>query len=127
MPRPCWSLPGDLGRAGRDTAYSAGASGPHCTSAGNNAASVRCRAHAGQSDRDQASHGGLGRQGSCCRQGAEATFGSMAHTAADPEAELSSVRDFSPVLHSVLALVVLLPAMVLAVYKPRGVTPFGQR
>ncbi|MEU2267072.1 hypothetical protein ABZ568_11700 [Streptomyces olindensis] len=55
------------------------------------------------------------------------TFRSMAHRAADPEAELSSVRDFSPVLHSVLALVVLLLAMVLAVYKPRGVTPFGQR
>ncbi|MFF8395496.1 hypothetical protein [Streptomyces sp. NPDC016172] len=55
------------------------------------------------------------------------TFRFMAHTAANPEAELSSVRDFSPVLHSVLALVVLLLAMVLAVYKPRGVTPFGQR
>ncbi|MDO0930697.1 hypothetical protein QQY66_02990 [Streptomyces sp. DG2A-72] len=55
------------------------------------------------------------------------TFRSMAHMAADPEVGLSSVRDFSPVLHSVLALVVLLLAMVLAVYKPRGVTPFGQR
>ncbi|MFI9824162.1 hypothetical protein ACIHFC_27440 [Streptomyces sp. NPDC052013] len=55
------------------------------------------------------------------------TFRSMAHTAADPEAELSSVRNFSPVLHSVLALVVLLLAMILAVYKPRGVTPYGQR
>lgn len=55
------------------------------------------------------------------------TFRSMAHMAADPDAELSSVRNFSPVLHSVLALVVLLLAMVLAVYKPRGVTPFGQR
>lgn len=54
------------------------------------------------------------------------TFRSMAHLAADPEAELPSVRTFSPVLHSVLALVVLLLAMVLAVYKPRGVTPFGQ-
>ncbi|MGI5379954.1 hypothetical protein ACQEV2_38035 [Streptomyces sp. CA-251387] len=54
------------------------------------------------------------------------TFRSMAHLAADPEAELSSVRNFSPVLHSVLTLGVLLLAMVLAVYKPRGVTPFGQ-
>ncbi|MFE6095979.1 hypothetical protein ACFQ7M_28945 [Streptomyces massasporeus] len=55
------------------------------------------------------------------------TFKSMAERAADPGAELSSVRDFSPVLHSVLALVVLLLAMVLAVYKPRGVTPYGLR
>ncbi|MEV1079171.1 hypothetical protein AB0I98_13110 [Streptomyces sp. NPDC050211] len=55
------------------------------------------------------------------------TFRSMAHMAADPEAELSSVRNFSPALHSVLALVVLLLATILAVYKPRGVTPLGQR
>lgn len=55
------------------------------------------------------------------------TFGAMAHRAADPDAELSSVRSSSPVLHSVLALVVLLLAMVLAVYKPRGVTPLGRR
>ncbi len=55
------------------------------------------------------------------------TFRSMAHLAADPAAELSSVRNFSPVLHSVLALAVLLLAMILAVYKPRGVTPYGQR
>lgn len=55
------------------------------------------------------------------------TFKSMALMAADPEAGLSSVRNLSPVLHSVLALVVLLLAMVLAVYKPRGVTPLGQR
>ncbi|MFI7016124.1 hypothetical protein [Streptomyces sp. NPDC050164] len=55
------------------------------------------------------------------------TFRSMAHRAADPGAELASVRNFSPVLHSLLALAVLLAAMVLAVYKPRGVTPYGQR
>ncbi|MDN0199959.1 hypothetical protein [Streptomyces sp. S.PNR 29] len=55
------------------------------------------------------------------------TFRSMAHMAGDPETELSSVRNFSPVLHSVLALVVLLLAMILAVYKPRGVTPYGRR
>jgi uncharacterized membrane protein len=55
------------------------------------------------------------------------TFRSMARMAADPEAELSSVRNFSPVLHSVLALLVLLLAMILAVCKPRGVTPYGQR
>ncbi|MFE9031066.1 hypothetical protein ACFYOA_33210 [Streptomyces iakyrus] len=55
------------------------------------------------------------------------TFTAMADRAADPGAELSSVRDFSPVLHSVLALAVLLLAMVLAVYKPRGVTPYGLR
>jgi hypothetical protein len=55
------------------------------------------------------------------------TFRSMAYMAADPQAGLSAVRNVSPVPHSVLALVVLLLAMVLAVYKPRGVTPFGQR
>lgn len=55
------------------------------------------------------------------------TFRAMADLAADPEAELSSVRNFSPVLHSTLALVALLLAMVLAVFKPRGITPFVQR
>lgn len=55
------------------------------------------------------------------------TFRSMAALAADQDTELSAVRSFSPVLHSALALAMLLLAMVLAVYKPRGVTPFGQR
>jgi hypothetical protein len=33
----------------------------------------------------------------------------------------------SPVLHAALALLLLLVATVLAVYKPRGMTPYGQR
>ena len=56
-----------------------------------------------------------------------ATFRYMAGVAADPNADLSAVRNFSPVLHSILALFVLLVATVLAIYKPRGVTPYGWR
>jgi hypothetical protein len=55
------------------------------------------------------------------------TFRYMAGVAADPGAELDAVRNSSPRLHAVLALLVLLVATVLAVYKPRGVTPYGQR
>jgi hypothetical protein len=55
------------------------------------------------------------------------TFEVMADVAADPRAELESVRNVSPLLHAALALVGLLVATVLAVYKPRGITPFGRR
>jgi hypothetical protein len=55
------------------------------------------------------------------------TFSSMARAAADPSADLDVVRNVSPVLHAVLALVLLLVATVLAVYKPRGLTPYGRR
>jgi hypothetical protein len=55
------------------------------------------------------------------------TFASMARVAADPTAELSVVRNASPGLHAALALLVLLVATVLAVHKPRGLTPYGQR
>lgn len=55
------------------------------------------------------------------------TFRFMAGVAADPNADLSVVRNSSPVLHSLLALFVLLVATVLAIYKPRGVTPYGWR
>jgi hypothetical protein len=55
------------------------------------------------------------------------TFRYMAAVAADPSAALGVVRNASPTLHAVLALVVLLVATVLAVYKPRGVTPYGLR
>ncbi len=41
--------------------------------------------------------------------------------------DLSGLRDPSPVLHAVLALLLLLVATVLAVYKPRGMTRYGQR
>jgi uncharacterized membrane protein len=55
------------------------------------------------------------------------TFRVMADVAATPNADVSAVRNVSPVLHSILALVVLLVATVLAIYKPRGVTPYGWR
>jgi len=37
------------------------------------------------------------------------------------------VRTASPVLHAAAALLLLLVATVLAVYKPRGMTRYGQR
>lgn len=55
------------------------------------------------------------------------TFRFMAAVAADPNTDVSRVRNASPVLHSILALFVLLVATVLAIYKPRGVTPYGWR
>jgi hypothetical protein len=56
-----------------------------------------------------------------------ATFRSMADVAADPRVDLGEVRNPSPALHAALALVLLLVATTLAVYKPRGVTPYGRR
>jgi hypothetical protein len=41
--------------------------------------------------------------------------------------DLGSVRDPSPVLHSSAALLLLLVALVLGVYKPRGMTRYGWR
>lgn len=55
------------------------------------------------------------------------TFNVMAGVAADPGADLASVRSVSPALHAVLALLALLVAVVLAVYKPRGMTRYGWR
>lgn len=55
------------------------------------------------------------------------TFAYMAGVAADPAAPLDRVRSASPVLHASLALLVLLVATVLAIYKPRGLTPYGWR
>jgi hypothetical protein len=51
----------------------------------------------------------------------------MAGVAADPSADLAVVRNASPLLHAALALLVLLAATVLAVYKPQGLTPYGWR
>ena len=56
-----------------------------------------------------------------------ATFKGMAALAANPGADLSSVRNVSPALHAVLATLLLITATVLAVYKPQGVTPYGRR
>ena len=55
------------------------------------------------------------------------TFRFMAGVAADPSADLGAVRNVSPALHAGAALLLLLTATVLSVYKPRGVTPYGQR
>src|SRR5262245_51730877 len=53
------------------------------------------------------------------------TFRQMAGIAADPVAELGLVRNPSPLLHAILALVLLMAATVLAIYKPFGLTPYG--
>ena len=55
------------------------------------------------------------------------TFHFTASVAADRTVELESVRNGSPVLHAALALLLLLAATTLAVYKPRGMTPWGRR
>jgi hypothetical protein len=55
------------------------------------------------------------------------TFRQMAGVAADPIVELGLVRNPSPLVHAVLAAVLLLLAIVLGVYKPFGVTPYGSR
>jgi hypothetical protein len=52
------------------------------------------------------------------------TVDRFAGIAADPGADLGPLRSPTFLLHSGGALVVLAVAMVLAVYKPRGVTPF---
>lgn len=55
------------------------------------------------------------------------TFRQMAGVAADPVVELGLVRNPSPVVHAVLALILLLIATWLAVYKPFGLTPYAIR
>jgi hypothetical protein len=53
----------------------------------------------------------------------------LAGLAADPAFQAGSLGDMrrSPLIHSVLALLLLLAATVLAVYKPRGLTAYGHR
>ena len=53
------------------------------------------------------------------------TFRVMAGMAADPEVDLAAVRNASPLVHSILALILLLIATVLGVYKPFGMTAYG--
>ena len=55
------------------------------------------------------------------------TFRQMAGVAADPVLQLGLVRNPSPVVHAALALILLLTATWLAVYKPFGVTPYAGR
>ncbi|MCA1584917.1 MAG: DUF2269 domain-containing protein [Acidobacteria bacterium] len=56
-----------------------------------------------------------------------ATFRQMARAAADPVVELGLVQNPSPLVHAILALILLIAATVLAVYKPFGLTPYGAR
>jgi hypothetical protein len=55
------------------------------------------------------------------------TFRRMAGVAADPVVDLAAVQNVSPVVHAILALVLLLAATVLGVYKPFGMTAHGRR
>jgi hypothetical protein len=58
------------------------------------------------------------------------TLGSLAEVAAETTSasdDLGMLRSPSPVLHAAVALLLLLVATTLAVYKPRGLTPYGQR
>lgn len=55
------------------------------------------------------------------------TFRQMAGVAADPIVELGLVRNPSPVVHAILAVILLTVATVLGVYKPLGMTPYGRR
>jgi hypothetical protein len=54
------------------------------------------------------------------------TFRQMAGVAADPVVELGLVRNPSPLVHSILALILLIAATVLGIYKPFGMTPYGR-
>jgi hypothetical protein len=55
------------------------------------------------------------------------TFDLMASVASDPAADLGDVRNASPALHAGAALLLLIVATALAVYKPRGMTRYGWR
>jgi hypothetical protein len=55
------------------------------------------------------------------------TFRRMGGVAGDPSAALRAVRNPSPIVHAALALLLLLVATVLAVYKPRAMTRYGWR
>lgn len=55
------------------------------------------------------------------------TLGVLADLAAEPSVDLSPLRTPSPVLHGAAALLLLLVATALSVYKPRGMTAHAQR
>ncbi|MEP6813889.1 MAG: DUF2269 domain-containing protein [Actinomycetota bacterium] len=55
------------------------------------------------------------------------TFRLLGDVAADQSSDLGTVRNASPLLHAVGALVLLLAATAFAIYKPRGVTPYGRK
>lgn len=55
------------------------------------------------------------------------TFRQMAGIAADPVTDLAAVRNASPIVHAVLALILLMVATVLGIYKPLGMTVYGRQ
>jgi hypothetical protein len=55
------------------------------------------------------------------------TFRQMAGVAADPVLNLAAVRNASPIVHAILALILLLAATVMGIYKPFGLTAYGKR
>ena len=55
------------------------------------------------------------------------TFREMGGVAADSGADLALVRNLSPTVHAILALLLLLIATGLAIYKPFGMTAYGLR
>ncbi len=55
------------------------------------------------------------------------SFRQMAGVAADPMVDLPFVRNASPMIHALLALILLFVATVLGVYKPLGMTAYGRR
>jgi hypothetical protein len=54
-------------------------------------------------------------------------LGDVAAAAAMSSGGLRGLRDPSPALHAAAALLLLVVATTLAVYKPRGITRYGQR
>jgi hypothetical protein len=55
------------------------------------------------------------------------TFRQMAGVATDPVVNLEVVRNASPIVHSILAIILLIAATVLGVYKPFGMIDYGRR
>jgi hypothetical protein len=55
------------------------------------------------------------------------TFRQMAALATDSAVDVAVVRNASPMVHAILALILLLTATVLGVYKPFGLTAYGKR
>lgn len=54
-------------------------------------------------------------------------LGDIAATTAPPSDDLRQLETPSPLIHAGAALLLLLVATTLSVYKPRGMTPYGQR
>jgi hypothetical protein len=54
-------------------------------------------------------------------------FADVAAEMTSSSGDMSGLRSTSPLLHAGLALLLLLVATTLAVFKPRGMTPYGQR